>query len=140
MTIASSKFTIKSSGIHGTGLFATDLIRKGELIVSWKDTKEITPDEFSKLPEAEKHYIDIQNGKIFLVGKPERYLNHSCNANTVPGELCDMAARDILLGEEITADYSHFFIPGGSFQCFCRSPSCRGLVTGSSFSAGSIYE
>jgi len=127
---SNGKIHVKSSSIHGTGLFAKEFIAQGEVVIVWADTKEISREEFAKLPDSEKHYIDIQDGKIFLVGKPERYVNHSCSSNTIPGYLCDLAARDIFPGEEITADYSHFFIPSRQFQCFCKSAACRGLVQG----------
>lgn len=130
--ILMNKTIVKSSPIHGTGLFAKELIRNGEVVVSWENTREITQSQFSELPEDEKHYVDIQNGKILLVGKPERYVNHSCDPNTMPGELCDIAVRDILKDEEITADYSHFFIPSGFFQCSCGSVSCKEIVRGRS--------
>ncbi|HEX7675986.1 MAG TPA: SET domain-containing protein-lysine N-methyltransferase [Bdellovibrio sp.] len=124
------KVKFKSSEIHGYGLFATVFIPKGEIVVRWDDTREIETSEFLQLSPEEKHYVDFQDGKIFLVGEPERYINHSCNANTIPGHLCDIAARDIQVDEEITADYSNFFIPSGYFTCACRAQNCRGVVKG----------
>ncbi|PWU17988.1 MAG: hypothetical protein C5B49_07935 [Bdellovibrio sp.] len=64
--------------------------------------------------------------------KPERYVNHSCDNNTTPGHLCDIANRDIYEGEEITADYSNFSVLNGSFECHCGSSKCRRTVTGCS--------
>jgi len=58
---------------------------------------------------------------------PEKYVNHSCNANTRVGNQCDIAIRDIKKGEEITSDYGKegSFI---SFKCECGSKNCRGRI------------
>ena len=108
---------VKPSIINGMGVFATRIIYRGEVVVYWENTREITPSELESLSLEERRYIDIQKNKIFFIGKPERFINHSCDANTQPGDLCDIAIRDIEAGEEITADYSHFYIPSGQFQC-----------------------
>lgn len=121
---------VKISPIHGYGLYALRSFCVGEVVVTWKNTREITQDELDSLPPHERHYIDIQDGKILLVGEPERFVNHSCNANTTPGNLCDIANRDIPEGDEITADYGQFFIPGEKFQCKCGSTNCRGIIYG----------
>jgi hypothetical protein len=58
-----SKIIVKSSPIHGTGLFAIKLTRKGEIVVDWENTKEIIPEEFSRLPPGEcsrKHSPVVQ--------------------------------------------------------------------------------
>ena len=121
---------VRNSKIHGKGVFAARRIRKGELAVSWAHTKEISTAEFENLPIEDQNYIERREGRIFLVGEPERYVNHSCSANTEPGRGGDVAARDIEAGEEVTADYGKFFIPAGSFNCKCEDPSCRSLITG----------
>lgn len=126
----SDDIIVKNSAIHGQGVYAARDFEKGEVVVLWSHTKELNHIELNALPEIEKHYVDIQGDRIFLLGIPERFINHSCDANTFPGRKCDVAARTIKKGEEITADYSNFFIPGSSFQCSCDSPHCRGLITG----------
>lgn len=125
-----TKVIIKNSSIDGKGLFAITPIKAGEIAVRWTSAKIISSSEYEQLPQSEKHFIDFQNGKIFLVGEPERYVNHSCDPNTIPGNLCDIASRDIAVGEEITTDYRNFFIPSGQFQCHCGSSVCRALIKG----------
>jgi hypothetical protein len=53
------------------------------------------------------------------------YLNHSCAPNArVEGQLYVYADRDILPGEEITADYRTFnLVPEGK-KCWCAEPKC----------------
>jgi len=53
-------------------------------------------------------------------------MNHSCDNNTHVENSCDVAIRDIMAGEEITANYND---DGGiEFQCMCGSKQCRGVV------------
>lgn len=122
----------KKSLIHGQGVYAQRAFKVGEIVVPWENTIEISQAELEALPGIERRFTDIQNGKILLVGIPERYVNHSCDANTRPGNLCDIAVRDISSGEEITADYGNFFILEGQFQCRCGSKKCRGIISGKS--------
>ena len=126
----SNSVIVKSSSIHGRGVFATRAFKKNEVVVYWKNTKEISRDEFDNLPIKEQKFTDIQNGKILLVGEPERFVNHCCDHNTISGNLCDVASRDINEGEEITSNYSNFFILDGSFECQCRSSNCRRIIKG----------
>lgn len=119
------KITVKNSFIHGLGVYAACDIKQGEIVVEWKNTCELSQSEFDTLPNSEHAYIEINCDQIFLMGKPERYLNHSCDANTTPGDKYDIACRDIKNGEEITADYSNFYIPDKSFFCTCSSQYCR---------------
>ncbi len=127
---ANTFITVQSSAINGSGVFAAHCIRSGEVAVKWEDTREISKEEWASLSPEEKKYIDIQGDKVLLIGVPERFINHSCEANTRPGDRCDIASRDIQIGEEITADYSFFYISSGEFQCTCGSQKCRGTIRG----------
>jgi len=129
-TSSSENVVVKVSDIHGHGLFAAKEIKSGEIVVRW-NKRELSEYEYASLTQIEKTYIDIQGSKIFLMGEPERYVNHSCVPNTISGQNCDIASRDIKKGEEITADYKYFYIPNGQFQCICGSENCRGTVFGS---------
>lgn len=124
-----NRVIIGPSQIHKCGLFAKKVIGPGELVVLW-DKKELNQTEFERLTPEEKDYIDIQGEKIFLMGEPARYVNHSCSPNTIPGKNGDISLRQINIGEEITTDYASFYIPSGQFQCSCSSPNCRGIIFG----------
>jgi len=56
--------------------------------------------------------------------KPERYINHSCDSNTVPKNNCDVAISKIEKGEEITSDYSKIESLD-DFKCKCESKNCK---------------
>lgn len=58
---------------------------------------------------------------------PEKYVNHSCEANTKVKNHSDVAIRHIKKGEEITSNY----IKEGSFSsfvCKCGSKRCKGVI------------
>jgi SET domain-containing protein len=122
--------SVKLSPIHGLGVFAKIPFKKGEVVLWWEDTKEISKAELAALPEEDQQFTDIQDGKTFLIGRPERYVNHSCDHNTIPGKLCEIADRDILAGEEITANYANYFLPRGPLSCQCGTANCRKVVQG----------
>ncbi|MDX2028409.1 MAG: SET domain-containing protein-lysine N-methyltransferase [Alphaproteobacteria bacterium] len=123
-------FIVKSSPIHGRGLFAARLFQQGEVVLHWTNAKELSNEEYENLPESERPYVDINHGKIFLMGKPERFVNHSCNANTTTGDKCDIAVKDINEGEEITADYAECIAIGQRMTCSCGSSGCQGTIVG----------
>ena len=62
--------------------------------------------EYEDLPESEKMFTHVRNGRIFLYSEPERYVNHSADPNVFADFVrdCDVAARNIQKGEEITCD------------------------------------
>jgi SET domain-containing protein len=119
----SGKIEVKNSKISGKGLFATSLIKKGETVVTW-NPKVITKEEASNLPEDEqKHYLYLEGDTMLWMQPPERYMNHSCDANTHVVGRSDVALRDILPSEEITSDY--LGLDTEDFECGCGAKNCR---------------
>lgn len=118
---------IRKSKIHGTGVFANRDFKKGEIIIKY-NLKPLTKEEFDNLSEKEKHYTSKENGQYFLFLPPERFVNHSCEANTNPKDKCDIAIRNIKKGEEITTDYTKDNVPNLNTKCNCRSKNCRGII------------
>jgi hypothetical protein len=129
-----------SSCIDGEGVFAGEAISKGTIVFYYSsDDVYLSKREFQFLSNFEKH-------KIYEFGVEDEYgnwivtdgdANHSCDANIlsifVDGLCCDIAVKDIRIGEEITIDYGLFY---SSFPwkmtCRCHSSNCRGIV-GSGF-------
>ncbi len=117
------KFEVRDSKINGKGLFATSLITKGETVVEWHP-KVLTKAEAGQLPNAEqKHYLYPDGEKMLWMQPPERYMNHSCDANTHVVGKSDVASRSILAGEEITSDYID--LETENFECNCGALNCR---------------
>jgi SET domain-containing protein len=119
---------VKESEIHEKGIFASRNFKKGEIVLRWDVSHELTKEEVDSISEAEKRYITFFDGKYVLMHSPERFVNHSCNANTYADNFCDVAKRDIRQGEEITADYAEEGIPKLNMVCKCGSKNCRGII------------
>lgn len=123
--IPDPKFEVRGSKIDGKGIFTTAFIQKGEVVLKW-NPKVFTPAQAESLPEEEKaHYTYPEGDHILWMQPPERYVNHSCEANTRVIGRSDVASRDIHEGEEITSDYMD--LETESFQCNCGSKRCRGI-------------
>jgi SET domain-containing protein len=127
------KFKVTSSAIHGKGVIATKLIKKGEFIAYVRgpvkyfnsDSKEKALSHPNWIGFKKNHWIDPET--------PFCYINHSCTASAgIRGTKSVHAIRDIHEGEELTLDYSTTEIdmewsldPKG---CQCGSKQCRKKV------------
>lgn len=133
------KTGIHHSGIEGDGVFAGEFIPQGTIVYFYDDKNiSVSSAELSFLPEKEKNKIikyGVQDeAGNWMLGEGAEKLNHSCDANVlslfVDDIYCEIAIRDILEGEEITADYGLFF---SSFpyrmECRCNSSICRRRVS-----------
>lgn len=120
---------IKKSKIHGKGVFAARNFKKEEIVLQWKPKRILTKKQALRLSLKEKIYISrISKNRYALMGLPERYVNHSCEANTYSKNGFDKAKRAIKKGEEITADYTKEDILFG-FKCRCKNKTCKGKIT-----------
>jgi SET domain-containing protein len=113
---------IAKSRLHGYGCFATDSIRRGQII--WEFTpfydRKISPAELKKLPKevrvmVERYaYRSKVSGLYILPVDNAKFMNHSLNPNCGPHrvdgqETQDIALRNIRAGEELTSNYRKFF-------------------------------
>ncbi len=117
---------VKKSKINKKGVFAAKDFKKGETVIVWKP-KMISGAEAENASAAHKHFIVKDGKKYLLMRSPERFVNHSCDANTRVRGQADVAIRTIKKGEEITSNYGaeECLIP---FTCRCGQPKCRGLI------------
>ncbi|WP_407653467.1 SET domain-containing protein [Brevibacillus ruminantium] len=96
----------------GYGVFATKLIPKGTIVWVLDDLDQVLEPEYvAALDELRKRDVikysfRNQHGQYILCWDKARFVNHSFHANCV-GTMYDMelAARDILPGEQLTDDY-----------------------------------
>jgi len=102
---------VKKSKISGFGVFAARPFKKGEVVLGWNLSHQLSEAEARVLPEKLKHFLTFSGGKIILMQEPERFVNHSCEANTHAKNFADVASRDIQKGEEVTADYGEELLP-----------------------------
>ncbi|MFM6352584.1 MAG: SET domain-containing protein [Dolichospermum sp.] len=125
----------------GYGLFATEIIPKGT-IISFNDPLdvEVKPEMFASLNVEFKAiiehfaYVNLE-GYSVISWDNDKYMNHSCDFNTIGTEyMLSIAVRDIAEGEEITTDYGLLdvdyddLLDGGykrGMLCKCGSHNCR---------------
>lgn len=117
---------LKKSKIDKTGVFASRDFKKGDTVLKW-NPKIINESEIKKLSKGEAKYILTEaNNAVLLMQPPERYINHSCDSNTLPKNHSDVATKDIRIGEEITTNYDRGVVV--SFKCNCGSNQCKGII------------
>lgn len=116
---------VRESNISGRGVFAIRTFEPGDIVLRWSPLCEVPRDQVVTLPYSERHFLmPISEERFFLMGEPERFVNHSCNPNTKPEGAADVAIRRIEIGEEITSSY----FSGNSivsFTCSCGASNCR---------------
>ena len=119
---------VANSNIDGRGVFAARNFHKGEIVLQWDTSHILTKDEFGQLSDKDQEYVAFKDGRYVAMQEPEKYVNHSCEANTEPKGFSDVAARDIQKGGEITSDYSKDMPPGMEIVCHCRSKGCKKVI------------
>ncbi len=144
------RFAVRSSPVHGKGVFACVDIPKGERIleykgkrISWESAIDMEPAD----PENPNHtfFFDIDGDTVIDGGdggNAARWVNHSCSPNCrteqveVRGEdrIYIHAKRDIRAGEELAYDYG-LILSGritkadiAAHRCLCGSKNCRGTM------------
>ncbi len=137
LTYFSPKTEKRGSDVEGRGLFASESISKGDIVVvkgGYVMTKAQRDEVERRLGPAE-----IQVTDDLFVGPTtpkEReggmmHLNHSCEPNLgLAGQIVFVALRDIVNDEELTFDYAMTDDEPYEMRCNCGTTNCRGVVTG----------
>jgi uncharacterized protein len=138
------RFVVRSSGIHGKGVFATTHIPKGTRLIEYKG-KRLTE------AQVDKRYADdddphtflfaLDNGMVIdatLGGNSARWINHSCapNCEAVDDDnrIYIETLRAIRPGEELSYNYGieleerHTPELKRLYQCRCGARHCRGTI------------
>jgi uncharacterized protein len=138
---ASPPLKVRSSGVHGRGVYATEPISKGTRIIeytgqriSWEETADDEDDSHTFI-------FGLANGEVInpeVGGNEARWINHSCDPNCEAFEEDDRifiyAKRDITSGEELSYDYALEIDEPitkkamKEFECLCGSQRCRGTM------------
>jgi uncharacterized protein len=128
----------KKSPIHRFGVFATESIRRGELIAIWgghimtAKQRAMIPKEILDIDYSVQVHEDLYLGPKAIEELDEaEFFNHSCFPNAgVKGQILLVARRDIQEGEEICFDYKTTDTEEMNFLCQCGSTDCRKTITG----------
>ena len=134
----SADVEVGSSPIEGQGLFVLRSFHPGERIKRINVVREITTETPLREDLGERmDHCDYPDGKMVLLGFPDRHINHSCDPNSYQkfeeGGSFFVARREIGVGEEITIDYNVNIAAGTAWPCNCGAKRCRGVVAGDFF-------
>ena len=130
------RILIANSPIHGKGMFASDVIEEGEVLIVWKESYT---DKSGAMKAAGEGKGTMQwDEDIFSVetdvNEEDYMINHSCDPNTWMRDAYTLEARRMIeKGEEITVDIAMFESDEDAvadWKCNCGSPSCRERITG----------
>jgi SET domain len=119
-------------------VFAARTFHAGERMRQIHVVREVTP-ALPLRPELGERadHCDYPNGKVVLLGSPDRYINHSCDPNAYvlyERDRSFLAARqDIPAGQEITYDYNINITGRTAWPCHCGALRCRGTTVGDFF-------
>lgn len=133
---------VRTSGVHGRGVFAIKRIPKGARIIEY--TGERKPwDSIEEDPDDPRTYLfGLKNGKDVIDpangGNEARWINHSCEPNCEAieerGRVFIYALRDLRPGEELSYDYQLEVDEPLTKEvekesaCHCGSSKCRGTM------------
>lgn len=140
-------YAVRSSPIHGRGVFATRTIRKGAEIIEYRGqrtTWDIGSERQGQDPDEPFHtfLFELDDGRVIdatVRGNAARWINHSCDPNCEAvedddGHVFIQARRTIKAGEELAYDY-RLQIDGritnklrAEYACRCGTGRCRGSL------------
>lgn len=145
-----SSIVVKSSPIHGKGVFVVKPIKKGAPIIeykgeiiSWKLAEKRHPHD--KSDPNHTFYFSLEDGRCIdakFGGNAARWINHSCKPSCETREenfggepqVFIYAKRNLEVGEELFYDYS-LGIDGRitkkmkkDYECRCGAKKCRGTM------------
>ena len=126
---------VKKSPIHGFGCFAAIRFPKGGTIAEYAGERITYREAMRRMRESDGKRISELRSDCFIDGSVNgndtQYINHSCQPNAdvfiIDGFMIIFALREILPGEEITADYLNSFAEDRTV-CHCGAASCRQRV------------
>jgi SET domain-containing protein len=143
----SPPYKVKSSDVHGNGVFATRRIAAGACVVEYQgeriewETAQARA-EAAGGPISHTFFFSLSDGRVIdgaVNGNEARFINHSCEPNCEPlehedGRVFIYSLMDIEPGEELSYHYAliyegrHTAAIKRSFPCHCGSPSCTGTM------------
>jgi uncharacterized protein len=128
--------TLRTSPIHGKGLFATEAIRPGEVIMIWGGDLYREEDlRAGKVGPGRWSYSMIDEGVYLFAPEDgwDYFVNHSCDPNVwMADEITVVARRAICPDEEICGDYAVWESKPTYVvdPCRCGTTLCRKQFTG----------
>ena len=139
---------VKKSKIHGTGIVASQDIKKNTKIIQYIGEKINKKEGDRRSAERIKKYLNKKNeGSVYVFelnnkfdidGSPlynkARYINHSCDPNCevdiIKNQIWIISLKKIKKGEELNYDYGYPFDKDdyNDHICKCGSKKCIGYI------------
>lgn len=135
---------VRTSPVHGTGVFATRPIAAGEKIGVYAGRRYTARQAAARDWDHSLTYVfGLADGSVIDAaegGNETRFLNHSCAPNVQAQEepgprrrpaVVFYALRDLAAGEELFIDYALVVEepqPGATYACHCGATACRGTL------------
>jgi SET domain-containing protein len=136
-------YTVKSSKVHGNGVFARRKIAEGTCIIeyqgeriSWKEA--LRREQLKEGDSTHTFLFSLDDGRVIdggSQGNDARWINHACEPNCEAreedGRVYIYALRDIQRGEELNYNYAlvlderHTPAVKRAYACLCGAPTCR---------------
>lgn len=140
------KIEIKDTENRGKGMFATEIIFSGEAVIVWGGNY-VNKEKADRAKLAGKLVMQFDENLFSIEdrGASDAYfINHSCEPNVWMKDAFTLEAmRDIVPGEELTADYVLWETDENKiskWKCQCGSPKCRHLVTGKDWQISELQD
>jgi len=140
------RIQVRSSGVHGKGVFALQRLARGEQVIEYKGEVIDWPEALRRHPHDPNDpdhtfYFHIDDGNVIDAkhgGNAARWINHACQPNCeadeVDGRVFIKTLRVIKPGEELFYDYGLIIDEKYTrklkkqFECRCGTKQCRGTM------------
>ncbi|MCC7006482.1 MAG: SET domain-containing protein-lysine N-methyltransferase [Ottowia sp.] len=150
----SKKIEVKTSVVHGRGVFALRDLKAGEKIIEYKGERIDWAEAENRHPHDPKQpehtfYFSLETGSVIdggVDGNIARWINHACQPNCEAREINNgdnaprvfiFALTPIAAGDELFYDYG-LVVEGRKtkklklkYACYCGDEACRGTMLAS---------
>lgn len=120
---------VKDACKKGRGVFALRDFKKREFIFRGKKGRIVHKKDLPKLSHDDgMHLNEIDYNTFEVMRAPEKFINHSCDPNSIFRGRSVFALKPIKKGQEITGDYRINAFDGRRWRCYCGSKNCKSWV------------
>lgn len=143
----SPKVEVRESTGKGVGLFATEAVVGGEVVLVWGGESYCGPEEAAAARArglGTMRWDDDLFSREGIDDHPAFAINHSCDPNVWMRDTFTLTARRAIpAGEELALDYAMLGgedESGAEWECRCGSPGCRRRITGRDWRIAELRE
>ena len=142
---------VKKSKVHGTGIFASQTIKRNTNIIEYIGEKVSKSEGDRRSEKRIKKYLNSKiTGSVYIFElnkrfdidgsfsyNKARFINHSCNPNCevqiIKGHIWIVSIKRIRKGEELSYDYGYEFDKDDyiDHKCKCGYKKCIGYIISS---------